>query len=150
MRRIAAVVGAAVVAVLAVGPAPARAARTYTITAPRPVFASTSDAFILTCNEALLAQAPAGPNGVDSQIVDISGSAATTIGIPWSTSSNAAASVMGGGLTAKFLTTGCTPINANSPGSGVGSGGTWVLPIPAGAKWLIVTNSYLVNVQITI
>lgn len=88
-----------------------------------------------TCNPAL-----AKPDGVTASIVDVGGKGGRTgvltwTGVSWSPSDN---------LSASFFRTTCTDTTPRAI-SVSSSGGS--LTIPAGAKWMVVTATALVNVR---
>lgn len=128
-----------VVAVAAVGAAfagPSEAAGPYTIAGPAPVFVDGANRFKLNnCDPAM----DGGPtDGIDSQIVNVSGRGLTVLNITWSAESTATGSIPGT-LSAAFYSGNCTYLNTNSVVSQ--RPGAWAVPVPAGTVWMVVVST---------
>ena len=127
------------VAVAALGTAfagPSRAAGPYTIAGPSAPFADGFTRFVLAGCDPSLDNGPT--DGIDSQIVDVSGRGGTTLAVIWSANPEVAAN-FNGQLTAKFRSDSCAHVGEGTPVSK--TPGRWDVPVPVGTRWLVVVSS---------
>jgi hypothetical protein len=143
IRRVVPIALAATTA-LAISSAPSKAVQTYNIRTTKTFFSAADGWKAAGCPGAFLTS-PA--NGSDSVVIDIGARANQQVPVTWS--ATVARPELGGGMQAIFVTAGCSQMSTGSSGSGTNPG-VWTLNVPAGARYLVITNMFLTNVTLAL
>lgn len=143
MKRLA-ILAVAMVSATMFNPASASHGRTYEIKTTKAGFFAMSSLFTERDCDASFVSSPL--NGIDSVVIDVGSHQNSTVTLQWTGDSTVAA-LIGGGMVAEVRSAGCAVLTPAPRGSGIRPG-PWSIFLPAGAKWLIITSSWMNNVRL--
>jgi hypothetical protein len=125
-------------------PAPVIAQSSYSILVPRPIFDSTSAAWVASCSSAYV---DSKLNGIDSVVIDIHQFRNKPLALTWHGDSHLADAI-GGSLDAAMYTSQCGLVPGTT--TFTKTQGAWTLQVPGTASWLVMASENYANVSITI